>query len=145
MEAPGWIRHLPGTSESPSSTSRFGLDARVLFHGVVPSMSERFVDLDVFLVTSRRESFSRVCAEALRSGVPLVAPDIPGLIDTVGGGRFAHMYPVENSEAAASAVQFVLSDYAAALKIAGDGMCWGTQQFSPGVIAEQLIERYEAL
>jgi glycosyltransferase involved in cell wall biosynthesis len=132
-------------AESMSRLSQMGVADKVHFRGIVPSMTAEFQKLDAFLITSRRESFSRVAAEALMSGLPLVAPVIPGLIETVDGGRLAHMYPLADASAAASAVQVVLSDYHSALSMAQIGMRWGESRFSADAVAGEMRKLYTEL
>lgn len=121
---------------------RAGIDQRVTYHGVVPDLIERYKDLDVVLVTSRRESFSLVCAEAMLAGTPLVVPRIPGLLETIGGGALAATYRVADPEDAADAVLGVLTAYRDALTLAEEARSWALVQFDPESVARTLMEVY---
>ena len=145
-----------GSAGEKSSTSKYVVDSierlerlqingGIRYMGVVPSMSSVFCSLDVALVTSRRESFSRICAEALLAGTPLVAPDIPGLIDTVDGGRLAQMYPPGDPAAAAASIRRVLNDLPSALDRSRTGMQWGSGKFSPEVVAVEMAGIYRGI
>jgi glycosyltransferase involved in cell wall biosynthesis len=79
------------------------LDA-VEFCGVVGDLRAHLPGLDLMLITSRRESFSRVAAECMLAGLPLIAPDIPGLNETTENGRFSIPYRVADPSSAAEAL-----------------------------------------
>ena len=119
------------------------LEEMVTFHGVVPDFRLRLTDLDAVLITSRRESFSRVSAEAMLAGVPVIAPAIPGLLDTVDGGRLAEMYVPENSSSASEAIRKVMSDYPSALERAKDAREWAMDRFQPASIAANIMRLYQ--
>lgn len=132
----------PYVAECRARLEHADISDSVMLHGVVPSMEHRYRDLDVMLVTSRRESFSRVCVEAMLAGTPLVAPAIPGLRETVGGDGHATMYTAGDGDAAAAAVSAVLADYGSALEKAAAARRHAEAAFAPGRIAERLATIY---
>lgn len=117
----------------------------VEFHGVVPTLQAKLMDLDVLLLTSRRESFSRVAAEAILAALPLVAPRIAGLSDTTNAGEYAEMYEVANSLSAADALCRVLWDYDSALARAEEGCRYAQDRFSAHKIAAEVEQVYREL
>lgn len=68
--------------------ARLGLVSRVHFLGLVSDMAGFYDRIDLYVQSSRHDGFSLVAAEAMASGVPTVASDIPGLRDTIGRSDF---------------------------------------------------------
>jgi glycogen(starch) synthase len=121
-----------------------GADRRIHLRGRTDSPGEVYKDLDLVLITSTRESFCRVAAEALLAGVPVVAPDIPGLRETVDGGRLAWLFPPGEAEGASGAIRRVLQDPSAAQETAREGQRFA-ERFSPAAAAGQVLQVYRAL
>jgi len=67
---------------------RLGLVSRVHFLGLVSDMAGFYDRIDVYVQSSRYDGFSLVAAEAMASGVPVIASDIEGLRDTIGRSDF---------------------------------------------------------
>lgn len=144
----GSIGREPQNDFAATARSRLrdgGLEDRVRFHGVVPDLHGRICELDIMLITSRRESFSRVAVEAMSAHVPLVAPRIPGLLETVGGGRFAALYEVADARDAARALHETLDNYDLALKVATEARLWVSEVFDPVAVAAKLDLIYRSM
>lgn len=122
--------------------ARAGLEDQVTYHGPVQDLVGRYSQMDAVLVTSRRESFSLVCAEAMRAGTPLVAPRIPGLLETIRGGQFAATYRAADAEDAAEVIREVLRSYPDALRRADEARTWAGSEFDPHRLALQVYEVY---
>src|SRR5688572_2184847 len=62
------------------------LESRVAVHGVLGerALARRYADADVFALPTEREGYGIVFAEALRRGLPIVAPDIAPVRAIVG-------------------------------------------------------------
>lgn len=120
-----------------------GVADRVEFCGVVDDLRSQLPGLDVMLITSRRESFSRVAAECMLAGLPLVAPDIPGLSETTENAKFTSSYHAADSGSALAALSNTLSHYNQALRRARAAQQVATQRFSPTTIAQRLHATYE--
>jgi glycosyltransferase involved in cell wall biosynthesis len=59
--------------------SSMGLEARVRFLGFLPDARAVIADSDLLLLTSESEGLPTVVLEAMLSGIPIVATDLPGL------------------------------------------------------------------
>ena len=119
-----------------------GAADRVEFCGEGLDLRRELPDLDALLITSRRESFSRVAVESMLAGLPLIAPDIAGLDETVSRGRYATTYPVSDATAAAAALSQAISDYPAALRVALEAQTYARDRFSPEVAADKMLKVY---
>ena len=84
--------------------------SEVRFLGRVSDPRDAYAQADIVLHPSFAESFSRVCAEAMANGIPVVASDIPGLRAVVGDDEAGLLFPGGDSEAAAAAVVRLVND-----------------------------------
>lgn len=131
--------------EQRDRISALGLSESITFRGIVPDLRSCLPDLDAMLITSRRESFSRVAVEAMLARLPLVAPDIPGLSTTIGNNQFARTYPVGDGTRAAEEVATLFANYASATQLAGQAATWAESKYSPDVVAPQIGAVYRSL
>ena len=121
-----------------------GLVDRVEFCGVVDDLRSHLPELDVMLITSRRESFSRVAAECMLAGVPLIAPDMPGLNETTENGEFITRYQVADSASAVVALNRTVHELRVRTNRAESARWSAARRFSPTVVAGRLLEVYDA-
>lgn len=63
---------------------------RVHFLGRLDRVEEALSSADVFLSTSRYEGFGLAAVEAMAMGLPVLAPDVPGLREVVGTAGLIH-------------------------------------------------------
>lgn len=85
-----------------------GLDRAVIFTGAVSEVQEYLSLGDVFLLSSREESFGLAALEAMACGVPAVAPRTGGLPEVVREGGL--LYEPGDLDAAEKALFQVLRD-----------------------------------
>lgn len=108
-------------------------------HGT--DMRQVYADTRILLVASEHESWGRVAVEAMSSGIPVVASDLPGLRECVAdGGLFAPVGDVDEFEAR--------------LRSLDDGRRWTAlskraakraEQLDPGPQLARFVEAIEAL
>ncbi|MGL6024307.1 MAG: glycosyltransferase family 4 protein, partial [Cetobacterium sp.] len=67
-------------------TKKLGLEKRVEFLGMRSDVAELFHTADIALHSSYFEGFGITAVEAMASGIPLIASDVPGLSEVVRGG-----------------------------------------------------------
>jgi glycosyltransferase involved in cell wall biosynthesis len=88
-----------------------GIDESVWFAGFQSNPYKFMAQSDVFVLTSIYEGIANVLAEALASGVPVVATDCPtGPTEVLLGGRAGLLVPVGDHAAIATAIQRHLDD-----------------------------------
>ena len=90
---------------------KLGISERLHLPGNV-SVPSWFQLMDVLLLTSRMEGLPNVLLEAQSFGIPIVAPDVGGCVETIERGVTG--FVVENATALSLAtnVVFILSDHA---------------------------------
>lgn len=74
----------------------FGIQEKVVFHGLVQEVHKVLVNLDVFVLTSRREGLSVAVLEAMSACLPVVATDVAGIRDQVTDGVNGYVTPVDD-------------------------------------------------
>ncbi|MFL6137897.1 MAG: glycosyltransferase family 4 protein [Frankiaceae bacterium] len=110
---------------------------RVRFVGAVPSPWELLAGVDVLVVPSRREPWGRVAAEALMSGVPVVAAGTGGLPEIVRDGVDGLLYPPGDVPALVARLHRLLGDPALHERLAAGALA-GAHRFDPSVHARHV-------
>jgi glycosyltransferase involved in cell wall biosynthesis len=93
-----------------SRVQRLNVTDHVIFAGYTGDVRRVYRALDVLAMPSRWEGFGLVAAEALATGTPLVASNLPAIIELTGGGSIARLVPCGDAEALACALDAVLRD-----------------------------------
>ena len=106
--------------------------------GDVPRLLPHF---DVLWSTSAYEGQSNVILEAMASGVPVVATDIPGTRELVVAGETGYLVPVGDRAALAKYTERLLNDAA----LAGRFSAAARQRVQSEFSVEKMVERHAAL
>ena len=121
-----------------------GLNDRVTMEGWIdPSaLSERYRNMAVLAVPSRREAFGQVAVEALASGTPVVVSDVGGL-SSIPDAESGAIVPTEDAAALAQELRTWLDkrDLEAPKRAAR----LRAESFAVELAAAQALERYRAL
>jgi phosphatidylinositol alpha-mannosyltransferase len=134
-------RHTDITAELGETWAELECEPTVTVVGRVEDVSAAFAECDVVICPSRAESFCRVAAEAMVSGVAVVGSDIPALREVLAGGDAGILVPVGDGAALAAAVTRLVDDPArrAALVEVGRKQA---QRYRPDIVAAGLLECY---
>jgi glycosyltransferase involved in cell wall biosynthesis len=103
---------LMGQAESLATSLGNG----VTFADAQTDVTNVLADADCLVASSLLESFSLTVLEAMATGVPAVASDIPAHRELTQDGRSGLLFPVGDAEALAKQVAFVLADPTAAAR-----------------------------
>jgi L-malate glycosyltransferase len=76
----------PDRPQAREIAQRHGIDERVTFIGERDAIPELLAPADVFVLTSREESFGLAALEAMACGTPVVATDVGGVREVVEDG-----------------------------------------------------------
>lgn len=99
-----------------------------------------YADADIALVPSRVEPFGNTAVEAQLAGVPVIVTDAQGLPETVAGGRFGMIVPVEDPGALADAINTLLDDWPAARATATEATANARTTFAPATYRARLLD-----
>lgn len=92
--------------------SSLNLNDRVRLTGWSEDTRETLAGFDIFVSSSRSESFGYVIAEAMLSGVPVIATETEGAREILGGSGAGVLVPVGSPDDLANAIIQLLSDRA---------------------------------
>lgn len=113
----------------------------VTLRGKTPDVSEAYASCDIICCPSFEESFGRVAVEAMASGVPVVASDLPALREVVGSDAGGILVPPGDVDAMAVAIRRLCEDVALRDDLAARGRI-RAQKYEPGGIAEHFACLY---
>ncbi|MFJ3305922.1 glycosyltransferase family 4 protein [Streptomyces sp. NPDC086549] len=119
-----------------------GVADRITFTGFRSDISSVMAGLDVLVNPSMEESACYTVVEALLMRKGVVATDVGGLPDTVQNGRTGLLIPPADPEALGQAVNALLADPAARLRMAGRGRELALRQFDITATAGQVNDLY---
>lgn len=100
----------PDHSASCRRAEELGIADRVLFLGERDALPELLAPADVFLLTSREESFGLSALEAMSCGLPVVATAAGGVPEVVRQGETGLLSDVEDRPAFVSNLKALLGD-----------------------------------
>ncbi len=123
---------------------RLGLEGRVKLAGWRRDVARLLPAFDVLALSSLWEGLPCVLAQALASGVPVVATDVEGTREAVAEGVTGRLVPAGNPEALAKALVELLADpgWLQRLAAAGPGRA---QAFSLTAMVQRLDRLYRTL
>ncbi len=96
-----------------------GVGERVELPGVIPNVAERIEKAAMFLLTSYSEGVSNALIEALATGLPVIATDVPsgGTVELMSDGVNGLIIPVGDQKALEAAMDRLLADPAYAQQL----------------------------
>lgn len=98
----------PERDDLQERARNLGVANRVTFLGERNDVLQLMADADALLVTSTREGFGLVAAEALAVGLPIVAPALDGLSEVIGHSGAGVYYTASNITSCAAAIDSIM-------------------------------------
>lgn len=91
---------------------QLGVGERVELPGVIPNVAQRIEKASLFLLTSYSEGVSNALIEALATGLPVIATDVPsgGTVELMTDGVNGLIIPVGDQKALEEAMDRLLGD-----------------------------------
>lgn len=86
----------PLLAEVQARAAGFGLNGAVIFAGLQRNIPEHLAIIDVFVLSSTRESFPLAAREAMAAGKAVIAPRIGGCAEVVADSETGYLFPVRN-------------------------------------------------
>ncbi|MEO0965472.1 MAG: glycosyltransferase family 4 protein [Planctomycetota bacterium] len=120
---------------------------RFRFLGLVPwrDMPAAYKACDVVTLPSQQEGQSRVLAEALCCGCPIVATDVGGIPSICIDGQTGRLVPLDDVPALANAIADQLTDRPAAQRMTAAGRDLIADKFSAEKMNRDLLALYDRL
>jgi len=121
MLPPGMVERLDLYGDGPERRALrdlikdLRLGERVMLHGWRQDIPEQLAGHDLFVLPSTSEGMPYALLEAMAVGLPVVATDVPGIVEALAGGEAGLLVRREGPEALAGGIRAALLDYPAAL------------------------------
>ena len=114
--------------------------------GPVKDMAGLLRQIHIFALPSTyREGLPKAALEAMATGRPVVATDIPGCREAVVDGQTGFLVPPRNPEALAGALAKLISDPALRASLGAAGRQRVLENFSDEIVCQKTMEIYETL
>ncbi|HEX7175128.1 MAG TPA: glycosyltransferase [Pyrinomonadaceae bacterium] len=124
---------------------RAGLEGRVRFLGKRDDIPAVLAALDVFVLSSRADTFGVAAVEAMMAGVPAVLSDIGPLREVSNEGEYAALFRTGDAEDLARVLIELANHAEGRTRLASRAREWATQQFSIESHIAGLIQLYGRL
>lgn len=147
-EVPEAVLMLAGAPGSQTERLRaaaagIGGEDAVRFLGERQDVPELMGAADVFVLSSRWEGLGSVVIEAMGTGVPVVATDLPPVREIIGSEDCAVLVPPEDAEALAAALIDAATDRISANMRAEAALARFTGTFTVDRVCDRMVEFYE--
>jgi L-malate glycosyltransferase len=120
---------------------RSGLEQRVTLSGWTDDIRRTFASFDIFVSASRSESFGYAIADAMLTGVPVVATETEGAKEIISDPSVGLLVPIESPAALADAICDLIADSERRASIAAAARKHVAETFS----IERMIEETESV
>jgi N-acetyl-alpha-D-glucosaminyl L-malate synthase BshA len=130
----------PDMSRALDTARALGVEERVEAVGEQDAILPLLSIADLFLLTSRQESFGLAALEASACGVPVVASDVGGLHEVIEHGRSGFLHPADDVDGMAASGVALLTDPALHAAMVEHGRRVVTERFC----ADLVVPKYEA-
>jgi glycosyltransferase involved in cell wall biosynthesis len=123
---------------------QMGLSQRSVLLGATHDVGAVYACMDVFLMTSQHEGTPNVLIEAQAAGVPVVAPDVGGIGETIAHGRTGCLVSGRDAARLANAVLEVLANPRLRRSARAHGPRFVSQRFDWGRKIDETIGHYNS-
>lgn len=129
-----------------SRIEALGLNDRVLLLGHRTNTEDYLKAANVFVFTSRSEGFGTVVIEAMSTGLPCVALDIPGVTrDIISTGHDGVIISGEDVPTFSSAINRILNESEYAAQIGQAARQTVLHKFDMPAVAKRYVDMYKAI
>jgi glycosyltransferase involved in cell wall biosynthesis len=133
----------PGNNQYAIELKRWvsenGLNEKVIFTGETENIAEMYAKLDVLVVCSRNEALGRTTIEAMKCGLPVIAPNAFGHSELIQEGFNGFYYQLGDPADLATKMKMLLNRETCT-KLGEYGKKWAYLHFNDQRFAEMLKE-----
>jgi glycosyltransferase involved in cell wall biosynthesis len=122
---------------------RLGVD--VGFHGFVPDLRDRLLDLDVFVLPTRADNLPVAILEAMAVGLPVVATRVGGVPELVADEETGLLVEPDDPDALGAAIARLVTDPELRIRMGSAGSQRVLANFDSEHVADQMVRLYEQL
>lgn len=131
----------PMKTEMQHLARELGVCPKVKFLGIKNIIGPILASADIFLLTSKQESFGLSLLEALSSGVPAVATNAGGIPELIENGKTGLLFEPGNIKQAANNILSLLKNKKLYKNIRQNGLDIALNKFGK----QQIVDQYEQL
>jgi glycosyltransferase involved in cell wall biosynthesis len=121
------------------------LGVAATFHGQVPDVGERLLDVDLFALPTRGDNLPIAVLEAMAAALPVVATRTGGLPELVDDGQTGTLVEPDDPTDLAAAVARLARDEEMRVRLGRAGAARVRQHFDARNVARQMVALYERL
>ena len=122
-----------------------GIGERVHFLGGRTDVADILNELDLFVFSSLAEGLPISIAEAMLSKTPVIASDIPPLVEASGNGEYAEIFGVKNADQLAEKILKLLDDKNLRENLAEKAYIFAQENYSIEAHLKKLKTLYDKL
>jgi glycosyltransferase involved in cell wall biosynthesis len=141
--------HAPAAAQAFDECVRVcqaqGIAERVHFTGARADIPNVLRALDLFVFSSRADSFGVAVVEAMMAGVPAIVSDIGALREVTDDGCYARLFRAGDADDLARRLLELAGDRAGRAELGARGRQWAGAQFGIAAHIARLRELYGAL
>jgi L-malate glycosyltransferase len=135
-------RGTPAEESCLRALARRAPNGSVSFAGFREVVEQDLAALDVFLHTPRAEAFGLVVAEAMATGLPVVAAGVGGVVDLVRPQQTGILVPPEDPDATADALAFLVADDGERTRLGREARRVATEEYGLDLYAARHVALY---
>ncbi|HEY1404954.1 MAG TPA: glycosyltransferase [Pyrinomonadaceae bacterium] len=121
-----------------------GIADRVHFLGKRADIADVLGALDIFVFSSRKDSFGVAVVEAMLAGVPAVVSDIGALLEVTRGGEYASVFRTGDADDLARRLLELVEDCARRGRLADEARRWAVAAFGIETHIANLLKLYKS-
>jgi glycosyltransferase involved in cell wall biosynthesis len=122
-----------------------GIAGRVHFLGQRADVADVLRALDLFVFSSRKDSFGVAVVEAMLAGVPAVVSSIGALLEVSNGGEYAAVFRTGDADDLARCLVELLTDSARRVRLVDEAGRWAAREFGIETHVANLLKLYKSL
>ena len=119
------------------SADELGISASVSFQGYRPNAVQMITECDCFIFPSWYEGFSGALIEAMMSGIPIIASDIPMNLEALKPNLHGLVFPVRDTASLTRCMITAIDDQKALMEMGQEARQEALRRFDLSVIASQ--------